>query len=232
MKYKALTFDTNRPIPQQITEPLNSDYGVAVKVYKDEQLVDADLSVDGVACVEGFDGWKLCDLSTNSEEGTKKIIVAVDKQPTTYAELDTTKTMTGTNPIPLPVNTSFDVIVFAQELPELVGKTINFKDFSFDISATLTDARGTTYPEFNNTNKRIYTSDSNFYYITGDGFLLNGTYYQSITLGEQSKFVAQTKVQGSYTVVFDIDFKVDSKDGLTASFPLYVQQKNMNYFKI
>ena len=78
MKYKALTFDANKPIPQQITEPLNSDYGVAVKVYKDGQLVDADLTVDGVACVEGFDGWKLCELSTNSEEGTKKIIVVVD----------------------------------------------------------------------------------------------------------------------------------------------------------
>lgn len=78
MKYKALTFDANKPIPQQITEPLNSDYGVAVKVYKDGQLVDADLTVDGVACEEGFGGWKLCELSTNSEEGTKKIIVVVD----------------------------------------------------------------------------------------------------------------------------------------------------------
>ncbi len=80
MKYKTITFDANRPIPQQITEPLNSDYGVAVKVYKDGLLVDADLSVDGVACVEAFDGWKLCDLSTNSEEGTKKINVTVDSK--------------------------------------------------------------------------------------------------------------------------------------------------------
>lgn len=194
MKYKTVTFDANRPIPQQITEPLNSDYGVAVKVYKDEQLVDADLSVDGVACVEGFDGWKLCDLSTNSEEGMKKINVAVDKHPTVYAELNTTKTMTGTSPVPLPINTSFDVIVFAQELPELVGKTINFKDFSFDIAAVVTDARGTTYPVFNDTDLIIYVTNTEQYYITEDGFLRGGTYYQSITLGESSTITGRVRI--------------------------------------
>jgi hypothetical protein len=186
MKYKALTFDANRPIPQQITEPLNSDYGVAVKVYKDEQLVDADLSVDGVACVEGFDGWKLCDLSTNSEEEMKKLNVVVDKQPTTYAELNTTKTMTGGSPVPVPVAKKFYVIDFAQELPELVGKTIYFKDFSFDLAAAVTDARGTTYPVFNDTDLIIYVTNTEFYNITEDGFLYGGTYYQSITLGESS----------------------------------------------
>ena len=231
MKYKALTFDANRPIPQQITEPLNSDYGVAVKVYKDGQLVDADLSVDGVACVEGFDGWKLCELTTNREEGTKKINVAVEKQPTVYAELNTTKTIEGTKP-PVLITTAFDVIVFAQELPELVGKTIYFKDLSFDIAATVTDARGTTYPDLDVPNLIIYATNTELYYITTDGFLHDGAYYQSLTLGEESKFGVRTKVQGSYTVEFDIDFKVDSKDGLTASFPLYVQQKNMNYFEI
>lgn len=159
MKYKALTFDANYPTLQAITEPLNSDYGVAVKVYKDGQLVDADLSVDGVACVEGFDGWKLCELTTNSEEGTKKINVAVDKQPTVYAELDTTKTMTGTG-IPFPVSTTFNVIVFAQEMPELVGKTINFKDFSFDIAATVTDARGTTYTDLVFPDITIYATNT------------------------------------------------------------------------
>lgn len=186
MKYKAVTFDANRPIPQQIMEPLNSDYGVAVKVYKDERLVDADLSVDGVTCVEGFDGWKLCDLSTNSEEGTKKIIVAVDKQPTIYTELNTTKTITGGSPVPIPVAKKFDVIDFVQELPELVGKTIYFKDLSFDIAATVTDARGTTYPVFNDTDLTIYVTNTEFYYITNCGFLRGGTYYQSITLGESS----------------------------------------------
>lgn len=78
MKYATIEYDFNRPTNKVLTEPLNSDYGVAVKVYKDGQLVDADLSVDGVACEEGIDGWKLCELSTNSEEGTKKIIVVVD----------------------------------------------------------------------------------------------------------------------------------------------------------
>jgi len=195
MKYKTLTFDANRPIPQQITEPLNSDYGVAVKVYKDGQLVDADLSVDGVACVEGFDGWKLCELTTNREEGTKKINVAVEKQPTVYAELNTTKTKTGGSPVPSLLTKALNVIVFAQDMPELVGKTIYFKDFSFDLAATVTDARGTTtYPDFGFPDIIIYATNTDFYYVTGDGFFRDEAYYQSLTLGEESKFVARTKV--------------------------------------
>ena len=97
MKYKAFTFDMNKPIPQQITEPLNSDYGVAVKVYKDGQLVDADLSVDGVACVEGFDGWKLAELSSGNAETMKTLDVTASKE----AESETFEnTLSVKQPIP------------------------------------------------------------------------------------------------------------------------------------
>ena len=50
MKYKTLRYDMNRPVAQRITEPLNSAYGVAVKVYKDGKKVDVntdELSVNG-----------------------------------------------------------------------------------------------------------------------------------------------------------------------------------------
>jgi hypothetical protein len=94
--------------------------------------------------------------------------------------------MTGGSPVPVPVAKKFYVIDFAQELPELVGKTIYFKDFSFDLAAAVTDARGTTYPVFNDTDLIIYVTNTEFYNITEDGFLYGGTYYQSITLGESS----------------------------------------------
>ena len=59
---------------------MNSEYGVAVKVYKDEQLVSADLSVDGVACVEGFDGWQLAELSSGNTEIMKSLDVIAYKE--------------------------------------------------------------------------------------------------------------------------------------------------------
>ena len=66
MEYKTLRYDMNRPVAQRITEPLNSAYGVAVKVYRDGQPVSADLSVGGTACTEGPGGWKLAELSSGN----------------------------------------------------------------------------------------------------------------------------------------------------------------------
>lgn len=80
MEYKSITFDMNKPIVQQITEPLNSAYGVAVKVYKDGQLVSADLSVGQTACTEGPDGWQFAELSSGNVEIMKTIEVTANKE--------------------------------------------------------------------------------------------------------------------------------------------------------
>ena len=85
MKYKTLRYDMNRPVAQQITEPLNSAYGVAVKVYRDWQPVSADLSVGGVACTEGPGGWKLAELSSGNAETMKTLDVTAYKE----AEVET-----------------------------------------------------------------------------------------------------------------------------------------------
>ena len=78
MEYKTITFDANRPSPRQITEPLNSVYGVAVKVYKDGQPVSADLSVGGIAADDGPDGMKLVELSSGGAQGMKRLAVAAE----------------------------------------------------------------------------------------------------------------------------------------------------------
>ena len=80
MKYFKLDYNANAPTPKCIKVPVNSEYGVAVKVYKDEQLVSADLSVDGVACVEGFDGWQLAELSSGNAEIMKSLDVIAYKE--------------------------------------------------------------------------------------------------------------------------------------------------------
>ena len=47
MKYSTLEYDMNRPSIKVINVPLDSDYGVAVKVFKDGQLIETNLSVGG-----------------------------------------------------------------------------------------------------------------------------------------------------------------------------------------
>ena len=78
MQYKTVTFDANFPTPQQITEPLDSDYGIAVKVYKDNEPVDASkVKIGDNTGTEGSDGWKFFELSSDSNEGMKTVEVEV-----------------------------------------------------------------------------------------------------------------------------------------------------------
>jgi len=83
MKYKTLTFDANRPVAKQITEPLDSDYGIAVKVYKDGECLDYSLFVDGKELEEYKDGWKTVQLSTGSIPCQKQLEVLVSKDADT-----------------------------------------------------------------------------------------------------------------------------------------------------
>ena len=96
MTYKTLRYDMSRPSTRQITEPLNSVYGVAVKVYRDWQPVSADLSVGGTACVDGRGGWKFAELSSGNSKATKELDVEFSAPPTARAELSTDYTYSAT----------------------------------------------------------------------------------------------------------------------------------------
>lgn len=90
MKYQTIVFDINKPTLKQVKVPLESDYGVAVKVYKDGQPVSADLSVGSVACTEGPNGWKLAELSSGNTPTTKYLPVEASKAPSMSASVSAT----------------------------------------------------------------------------------------------------------------------------------------------
>ena len=71
MKYATIEYDFNRPSNKVLKEPLDSDYGIAVRVWKDGELVEGDLSVGGNSATTTSDTWQLFDLSTGSTPCTK-----------------------------------------------------------------------------------------------------------------------------------------------------------------
>ena len=77
MKYYKLEYDMNRPSTKCLPVPTNSDYGVAVKVYRDGELVNGDLSVGGLSATTKGD-WKLVDLSSGSTEGIGELDVRIE----------------------------------------------------------------------------------------------------------------------------------------------------------
>lgn len=71
MKYATIEYDFNRPTNKVLKEPLDSDYGIAVRILKDGELVEGDLSVGGNSATTTTDTWQLFDLSTGSTPCTK-----------------------------------------------------------------------------------------------------------------------------------------------------------------
>lgn len=66
MKYSTLEYDMNRPSTKVINVPLDSDYGLAVKVFKDGQLMQSSLSVGGEQATGTRADWQLFELSSGS----------------------------------------------------------------------------------------------------------------------------------------------------------------------
>ena len=67
MKYSTLEYDMNRPSTKVINVPLDSDYGIAVKVFKDGQLIQPSLIVGGQEQLTGTRAdWQLFELSSGS----------------------------------------------------------------------------------------------------------------------------------------------------------------------
>lgn len=71
MKYATIEYDFNRPMNKVLTEPLDSDYGIAVRCWKDGEIQDSDISVGGISATSTSDTWQLFELSTGSTPCTK-----------------------------------------------------------------------------------------------------------------------------------------------------------------
>lgn len=85
----------NSPCVLQVVEPLDSTYGLAVRIVKNGQvmplLAQDDIVVDGQSGVGTRGTWKLFELSSGSEPQAKMLSVdaLVPKDPTHYSMVGT-----------------------------------------------------------------------------------------------------------------------------------------------
>ena len=83
MKYFTIDHDMNRPMPNQINVPLNSEYGIGVRVFKNEQPIELgmdELSVNGMSAVTQVGGYNLYELSSGDVQTMNTIDVIANKQ--------------------------------------------------------------------------------------------------------------------------------------------------------
>ena len=82
MKYSIIEYDFNRPTNKVLKEPLDSDYGIAVRCWKNGSIVDSALLVDGLSATATEGTWQLFDLSTGSTPCTNNYVISIDKAET------------------------------------------------------------------------------------------------------------------------------------------------------
>lgn len=242
MKYSTINYDSNRPIPNVVKAPLNSDIGVAIKVWKDGQLLDADLSVDGLSATSTRNGWQLFDLSTGSDQGRKEYSVVGEQEATIDfqdGELFTFSNATSRR-------RTMNLNLCALSATEISGRTLYAKDIKkLEIQATL--SAGEQSPQ-SGISSFVVTPDKDFGVLSGnsnptivwpesDGWYilaLNEPMYLAdhIELDEYSTLRFRATLPAYSDISCDWSIKVDSGDGFRDSFGLTVVGENENTIEV
>ena len=112
MTYKTLEYDMNSPCLKQVVEPLDSTYGLAIRVVKDGQVVplvaQGDIVVDGQDSVRLKNTWQLFELSSGSEPQTKTLSVEVHApKGSIHYGMVGTETLVNQQPFPMGMYADF-----------------------------------------------------------------------------------------------------------------------------
>ena len=112
MKYQTIVFDVNKPTLKQVEVPLDSAYGLAIRVVKDGQVVplvaQGDIVVDGQDSVGLKNTWQLFELSSGSEPQTKTLSVeAHAPKGSIHYGMVGTETLVNEQPFPIGMYADF-----------------------------------------------------------------------------------------------------------------------------
>lgn len=255
MKYYKLEYDMNRPSVRQLNVPTDSDYGVAVKVYRNGELLDGDISVGGLSATEGSGDWQLVKLESGSTATTGKLDVDFHKPST--LEGDFTGEISAENSKTRPKNVAVAIPISALCDSDL---TITPKDINLELFQKREAAIGEEYGDFTDISTQFAKVNS-LLTFTGTPYSTNlycslgtpaGTGYIPYTwmyfkAGEGNVsdsdpktiphdtgkiylaslyMVASKKAEVKYRIT------INTNDGVNGKFTLLVQQSDKGYIEV
>lgn len=257
MRIPTLEYSANTPIVKQITAPTNSMYAVGVKVTKDGQVVDGNLSVDGISASTKIGDYSIIKLSSDGFEGMKILNIAVDKSATFQGEISAENELSNTVPtsrqlaLEIPLSAYFDAPL------TITPHDINVEMFQFRTTGlsddygqfediTTLQAEKDRVISFRNVGGDV-SYNQLYCYQNTNGYSQNYPsycwHYFKTGVGNVSEFGPRT-LPLSATIYFGYKLvgkktkaqirgavSIDTHDGLNVNFPLQVMQKDMGYFE-
>lgn len=236
MKYKTLEYNMNYPFLKQVTEPLDSVYGLAIRVVKNGQVMplpgQGDIVVDGQDGVGTRGTWQLFELSSGSQPQTKLLSVDayVPKDPIHYSMVGT---QTLTNQQPFPLGTYADFKLSAAGLSD----STQLYASSTKLSAWFAGQQITSYTDIE-VSPEGKTALSDMYCLNTDTNLwenvqLTAETIDSIFATDGGFIRVRGTVPASGTAEVRAVFDTDVDNGTEqVSFKLQVQEQDLNYIEI
>ena len=245
----------NRPSVKGISVPTDSDYGVAVKVYRNGELVDGDISVGGLSATEGSGNWKLVELESGSTATTGKLDVDFHKPSTLEGDFTGEVSAANTGSRPRTVAIAIPISALCDSDLTITPKDINLELFQKREAATDEE-----YGDFTDTSTQFakvnslltftgtayssnlycslgtpygsgYTPYTWMYFKTGEGNVTDSDPktipYNTGKIHLISLYMtAGTKAEVKYRIT------INTNDGANGKFTLLVQQSDKGYIEV
>lgn len=235
MKYATIEYDFNRPSNKVLKEPLDSDYGIAVRCWKNGSIVDAALSVDGLSATATTGTWQLFDLSTSSTPCTKNCTIGVDKPDTFNAEVESQQVQLK-NSLPVPMNANAE-IPLSTWLP---AGEYNKNWFGLPQVAVVSGSTSGDWNDFEDANEIWIYPQANaktYYYAQyvkgGNWSWYNkGTDNPIFTFDNSAVVRLNWHFKGSGQVSATLNMDVKSNDGVNGNFNLQVNETDLGYINV
>ena len=244
---------------QQITEPLNSEYGIAVKVKKDGEYADATITVDGKTASDSTGGWKTVELSSGNTPTTKMVAVDVEAPATLDETLDVVaeaeNSFTRPRSVAIEANLSgyldHDITIKPEDVEVVSVRKRSAaigEEFSDDWQDVTTQF---CFPGVQLTFKNpvwdysqnqlyctqkistVYPAEQDYswkYFKAGAGNVVE-TGERTIPL-DTKIYIAFEYIQASTKCQYEVVIKFNTHDGFDSKFTLLVQEKDLGYIEI
>lgn len=233
MKYYTINYDANYPMLNQINVPLNSEYGIGIRVKRNGQFIplsEQEVLVGDQMGSSTIGDYVVVNMASGNSNGIIRKDVVIEKQPSVVGELSAQRTQ---------LNDSDTDLTYSPEVPATNIEGLEFpvsikaSDVDYTITATLSAESGITEVEVPSSQAGILLSGTSVYYKNGDKWkLVDGDEeVESLELSSTSYVkLVQYDIPPQTAISADFNFKVNANDGYTLTFPIQISESDNGFF--
>lgn len=240
MKYYKLDYNANQPSNKQISVPTDSVYGVAVKIEKDGSVLTGETNIGDLSATTTRGGYDLFDLSAGSTPSMTKKEISI----TTSSTIDGTETLEQKSLATQNRACNLQMMFYLSSITDWdidAGATLSVDGVKgCTVMSEISAASGEGWSELSTKavnveaicNGKIWKIDGDTWKMTSpltyaDSLPLDNKNFRLRTGLGQLNFGKDTTQNRLVSLTATVE--VDTGDGFSGSFPLFVSEIDAGY---